>query len=166
VDLWIVEHFPQRFRCDPRSGRHWIANSAPVDRPSTRPSRQLLHAIPQVTARSAGALAALALVNATHRSASLDERADLAYFPIMVWLLVVVAVALFFAGIAVERALSQRRETRAVLNHTIDTKPAEDAAADAARKDAQHDASVVIRASSDELRSEVEQLAARGRAGK
>lgn len=84
----------------------------------------------------------------------------------MVWLLLVVAIALFLGGIAVERALAQRRETSAVLNHTIDTKPAEDAAADAARKDAQHDASVVLRASSDELRSEVESLAARGRSGK
>lgn len=84
----------------------------------------------------------------------------------MGWLIGLGGLALVALGALAASVLRRRSDASSVIGRTVDTRPAEDAAADHAHQEGQHDASVVLRSSDDELRREVEQLAARGRAGK
>jgi hypothetical protein len=79
---------------------------------------------------------------------------------------IAVGAALFLGGVALRSWLSSRAAAIVELSRTVNTKPAEDAAAEAAHHDAQQSASGVLRASSDDLRRRVDELRARGRAGK
>lgn len=97
---------------------------------------------------------------------SLDAFAVFAYSTFMVVALVIGGLALLVVGFGAAKLLERRRAASEVIGRVLDTRPAEDAAADAERKEGQREAGVVLRSSDDELRRDVEDLAARGRAGK
>ena len=80
--------------------------------------------------------------------------------------LAVVALALVAGGYFAATEVQRRRDASSALARVVDTKPAEQQAEQQAHTEAEHDASVVLRSSDDELRREVEELAARGRSGK
>jgi hypothetical protein len=76
------------------------------------------------------------------------------------------AAVLLVLGFGAAKLLERRRAASEVIGRVLDTRPAEDAAADTERKEGQREAGVVLRSSDNELRRDVEDLAARGRAGK
>ncbi len=82
-------------------------------------------------------------------------------------ILVIIVVALLLAGGALASEWwRKRQDASAVLNHPVNTQPAEDAAANNAHEQAREGASNVLRSSSPDLRNAVDELRARGRAGK